>query len=61
MRRLLDHPRQDDIVLAVSSEEDRRDWTAIKKRFPHITIINTEGFMVSIMQQCLNFSKYTLT
>lgn len=61
MHKLLDHPRNGDVLLAVSAKEDRRDWAAIKKRFPHITIINAEGFMMSIMQQCLNFSKYTLT
>lgn len=61
MQQLLDHPREGDTVLAVSAKEDKRDWIAIRKRFPHITIINAEGFMMSIMQQYLNFSKYTLT
>lgn len=56
MHQLLDHPREGDIVLAVSAIEDKREWVAIKKRFPQITIISTEGFMRSIMQQCLNFS-----
>lgn len=61
MQQLLEHPRQGDTVLAVSTKEDKRDWIAIKKMFPRITIINTEGFMMSIMQQRLNFTKYILT
>lgn len=56
-RLLTEESRPGDELLAISTTEDSRDWPSIQKLFPGITIINTKGFMISIMNQKLNFSK----
>lgn len=53
-------PNADDIILAVSCKEDRQQWPLLRQRHPKITIINTEGFMLSIMRQHIDFKRYLL-
>lgn len=42
-------------ILVISDVADKDLWPRIKKKFPKVVIIDTEAFMVSILQQRIEF------
>lgn len=44
-------PRQNDKIFAISASEDKAMWPKIKEIHPRIKIVNTEAFMLTILQQ----------
>lgn len=53
-------PRDGDTVIAVSAKEDKYVWAKLRNAHPNIKIINTEGFMLTILQQKIVFNKYVM-
>uniref|UniRef100_A0A182KD64 Mediator of DNA damage checkpoint protein 1 n=1 Tax=Anopheles christyi TaxID=43041 RepID=A0A182KD64_9DIPT len=49
-----------DKVFVISDPADVACWVKYRERFPGIQIVSAEGFMVSMMQQSINFQKHHL-
>lgn len=60
MLTIQDKPRQNDQMAVISIPSDHAQWTEIKKKYPNIKIVHSEGFMLTILQQSINFKHYLL-
>uniref|UniRef100_A0A182N7U1 BRCT domain-containing protein n=1 Tax=Anopheles dirus TaxID=7168 RepID=A0A182N7U1_9DIPT len=47
-------------MFVISDPADSASWMKYREKFPDIDIVSAEGFMLSIMQHSINFSKYRL-
>lgn len=47
-------------AVLISNKKDYKLWDSYRKAHPDIQIVNSEGFMQSVVQQKINFPDYTL-
>ncbi|XP_052862412.1 mediator of DNA damage checkpoint protein 1-like isoform X2 [Anopheles cruzii] len=47
-------------MFVISSPADAASWEKYREKYPHIEIISTEGFMISIIHHVVSFEKYRL-
>lgn len=52
--------RTNAIVVLITSRKDRKLWDKYRTAYPDLQIVSGEGFMQSILQQKITFSKYFL-
>lgn len=56
INKMTDFPVHQKKILVISDVADKALWPKIKRKYPKIIIIDTEAFMVSILQQKIEFA-----